>query len=230
MNITIIGTGYVGLVTGTCFSEMGNEVYCVDVIEEKIESLKQGIIPIYEPGLEELIKHNYNNGNLHFTTDLFEGLSNSQLCFIAVGTPMGEDGSADLRYVRQVAKQIGQTITQDIIVVDKSTVPVGTADEVETIINKELDKRNKNYKVTVVSNPEFLKEGTAVNDFMHPERVIVGTDDDSAAEIMKELYDPFTKNHERMIIMDVRSAEMTKYASNSMLANRISFMNEMANI
>ena len=230
MNITIIGTGYVGLVTGTCFSEMGNEVYCVDVIEEKIESLKQGIIPIYEPGLEELIKHNYNNGNLHFTTDLFEGLSNSQLCFIAVGTPMGEDGSADLRYVRHVAKQIGQTITQDIIVVDKSTVPVGTADEVETIINKELDKRNKNYKITVVSNPEFLKEGTAVNDFMHPERVIVGTDDDSAAEIMKELYDPFTKNHERMIIMDVRSAEMTKYASNSMLANRISFMNEMANI
>lgn len=230
MKITIIGTGYVGLVTGTCFSEMGNEVYCVDVIEEKIESLKQGIVPIYEPGLEELIKSNYKSGNIHFTTDLSEGLSNSQLCFIAVGTPMGEDGSADLQYVRQVAKQIGQTIISDMIVVDKSTVPVGTADEVKSIIMKELEKRNVNYKLTVVSNPEFLKEGNAVNDFMRPERIIVGTDDDEAAEIMKELYDPFTKNHERMILMDIRSAEMTKYASNSMLANRISFMNEIATI
>jgi UDPglucose 6-dehydrogenase len=230
MNITIIGTGYVGLVTGTCFSEMGNEVYCVDVIEEKIESLKKGIIPIYEPGLEELIKKNYERGNLHFTTDLAPGLENSDLCFIAVGTPMGEDGSADLQYVHQVAKEIGQTITHDIIVVDKSTVPVGTANEVKKIILSELDKRNKKYNVSVVSNPEFLKEGNAVNDFMRPDRVVVGCDDVNSEEMMRVLYEPFTKNHERMIVMDVCSAEMTKYASNSMLANRISFMNEMANI
>lgn len=230
MNITIIGTGYVGLVTGTCFSDMGNEVYCVDVLEEKIQSLKEGKVPIYEPGLEELIKRNYERGNLHFTTNLKEGLDISELCFIAVGTPMGEDGSADLQYVRQVAQQIGETIIHDIIVVDKSTVPVGTADEVKRIINKELEKRGKTYKVSVVSNPEFLKEGNAVNDFMHPDRVVVGADDDEAIDTMKLLYDPFTKNHERMIIMDVKSAEMTKYASNSMLANRISFMNEMANI
>ncbi len=230
MNITIIGTGYVGLVTGTCFSDMGNEVYCVDVLEEKIQSLKKGIVPIYEPGLEELIKRNYERGNLHFTTNLKEGLDNSELCFIAVGTPMGEDGSADLQYVRQVAKQIGQTIIHDIIVVDKSTVPVGTADEVKAIIQEELDNRGKDYKVCVVSNPEFLKEGNAVNDFMHPDRIIVGTDSDYASDIMAMLYEPFTKNHERMIIMDIKSAEMTKYASNCMLANRISFMNEMANI
>ena len=230
MNITIIGTGYVGLVTGTCFSEMGNEVYCVDVIEEKIESLKKGIIPIYEPGFEELIKKNYERGNLHFTTDLAQGLENSDLCFIAVGTPMGEDGSADLQYVHQVAKEIGQTITHDIIVVVKSTVPVGTANEVKKIILSELDKRNKKYNVSVVSNPEFLKEGNAVNDFMRPDRVVVGCDDVNSEEMMRVLYEPFTKNHERMIVMDVCSAEMTKYASNSMLANRISFMNEMANI
>ncbi|OED30277.1 UDP-glucose/GDP-mannose dehydrogenase family protein [Methanosphaera sp. WGK6] len=230
MNITIIGTGYVGLVTGTCFSEMGNEVYCVDVIEEKIESLKKGIVPIYEPGLKDLIDTNYKKGNLHFTTQLTEGLENSEICFIAVGTPMGEDGSADLQYVQQVAKEIGQNMTHDMIVVDKSTVPVGTADEVKQIITIELEKRNKKYNVTVVSNPEFLKEGNAVNDFMHPDRVVIGTDNSDAAEYMKNLYEPFTKNHERMILMDVRSAEMTKYAANSMLANRISFMNEIANI
>ncbi len=230
MNITIIGTGYVGLVTGTCFSEMGNEVYCIDIIEEKIESLKKGIIPIYEPGLEELVKKNYERKNLHFSTDLSSGLDNSEACFIAVGTPMGEDGSADLKYVRTVAKQIGQTMNHDLIVVDKSTVPVGTACEVESIIKEELANRNLNYKVSVASNPEFLKEGAAVNDFMRPERVVIGTDDPETAEYMRQLYEPFTKNHERMIIMDVASAEMTKYASNSMLANRISFMNEMANI
>ena len=230
MNITIIGTGYVGLVTGTCFSEMGNEVYCVDVIEEKIESLKKGIVPIYEPGLEELIKKNYERGNLHFTTDLATGLENSELCFIAVGTPMGEDGSADLQYVYQVAQQIGQTMTHDMVVVDKSTVPVGTADEVKKIILDQLNKREKDYKVSVVSNPEFLKEGNAVNDFMRPDRIVVGCEDDESKEIMEMLYEPFTKNHERMIVMDVCSAEMTKYASNSMLANRISFMNEIANI
>jgi len=230
MKITIIGTGYVGLVTGTCFSEMGNEVYCVDVIEEKIESLKQGIVPIYEPGLEELIKKNYARGNLHFTTDLSEGLSNSDVCFIAVGTPMGEDGSADLQYVYNVADEIGCIINHDIVVVDKSTVPVGTADEVKKIIQAKLEQRGLNYNIILVSNPEFLKEGNAVNDFMRPDRIIVGTDDDEAAELMEILYEPFTKNHERMIIMDTRSAEMTKYAANSMLANRISFMNEMANI
>lgn len=230
MNIAIIGTGYVGLVTGTCFSEMGNEVYCVDVIEEKIESLKKGIVPIYEPGLKELIDKNYERGNLHFTTNLDEALENAEICFIAVGTPMGEDGSADLQYVHQVAKQIGQTITHDIVVVDKSTVPVGTADEVKEIIDEELRQRKLDINASVISNPEFLKEGNAVNDFMRPERVIVGTDDEKSAEYMRILYEPFTKNHERMIIMDVHSAEMTKYASNSMLANRISFMNEMANI
>ena len=230
MKITIIGTGYVGLVTGTCFSEMGNEVYCVDVIEEKIESLKQGIVPIYEPGLEELIKKNYARGNLHFTTNLSEGLSNSDVCFIAVGTPMGEVGSADLQYVYNVADEIGCIINHDIVVVDKSTVPVGTADEVKKIIQAKLEQRGLNYNITLVSNPEFLKEGNAVNDFMRPDRIIVGTDDDEAAELMEILYEPFTKNHERMIIMDTRSAEMTKYAANSMLANRISFMNEMANI
>ncbi|MCD7781838.1 MAG: UDP-glucose/GDP-mannose dehydrogenase family protein [Methanosphaera sp.] len=230
MNITIIGTGYVGLVTGTCFSEMGNNVYCVDVIEEKIEQLKKGIVPIYEPGLEELIKTNYEKENLHFTTDLSKGLEHSEICFIAVGTPMGEDGSADLQYVKQVASQIGQIVTHDIIVVDKSTVPVGTATIVNDIINEELEKRGLNYKITVVSNPEFLKEGNAVNDFMRPERVVIGTNDKETEEYLRQLYDPFTKNHERMIVMDVASAEMTKYASNSMLANRISFMNEMANI
>lgn len=230
MNITIIGSGYVGLVTGACFSEMGNEVYCVDVIDEKIEQLKQGIIPIYEPGLEEIVKTNYKNGNLHFTTNLKEALDNTEICFIAVGTPMGEDGSADLQYVEAVAHEIGESMSHDMIVVDKSTVPVGTADKVDKIINEELKKRGVNYKVSVVSNPEFLKEGTAVMDFMRPERVIVGTDDQDTIDYMKNLYEPFTKNHERMIIMDVHSAEMTKYASNSMLANRISFMNEIANI
>lgn len=230
MNITIIGTGYVGLVTGTCFSDMGNEVYCVDVLEDKIEQLKNGIVPIYEPGLEELIKRNYERGNLHFTTNLKDSLDDSEICFIAVGTPMTEDGSADLQYVLQVASQIGQTITRDMLIVNKSTVPVGTAEKVKSIVEEELSKRKLSCRISVVSNPEFLKEGNAVNDFMHPDRVIVGTDDEYSLEIMSMLYEPFTKNHERMISMDIKSAEMTKYASNCMLANRISFMNEMANI
>ncbi len=230
MNITIIGTGYVGLVTGTCFSDMGNEVYCVDVLEDKIEQLKNGIVPIYEPGLEELIKRNYERGNLHFTTNLKDSLDDSEICFIAVGTPMTEDGSADLQYVLQVASQIGQTITRDMLIVNKSTVPVGTAEKVKAIVEEELSKRKLSCRISVVSNPEFLKEGNAVNDFMHPDRVIVGTDDEYSLEIMEMLYEPFTKNHERMISMDIKSAEMTKYASNCMLANRISFMNEMANI
>lgn len=230
MNITIIGTGYVGLVTGTCFSDMGNEVYCVDVLEDKIEQLKNGIVPIYEPGLEELIKRNYERGNLHFTTNLKDSLDDSEICFIAVGTPMTEDGSADLQYVLQVASQIGQTIIRDMLIVNKSTVPVGTAEKVKAIVEEELSKRKLSCRISVVSNPEFLKEGNAVNDFMHPDRVIVGTDDEYSLEIMEMLYEPFTKNHERMISMDIKSAEMTKYASNCMLANRISFMNEMANI
>ncbi|MEW6011410.1 MAG: UDP-glucose/GDP-mannose dehydrogenase family protein [Euryarchaeota archaeon] len=230
MKITIIGTGYVGLVTGACFSEMGNKVYCVDINKEKVENLKEGIIPIYEPHLEELIIKNHANGELNFTKELKEGLKNADICFIAVGTPMGEDGSADLKHVLDVATEIGQVMSQNLIVVNKSTVPVGTADKVKKTIEKELKKRDVNYQVDVVSNPEFLKEGSAVEDFMHPDRVVIGSDNLEVINILKELYFPFTINHERFIIMDVYSAEMTKYASNAMLATRISFMNEMANI
>ena len=230
MKITVIGTGYVGLVTGTCFSEMGNKVYCVDIDTDKIENLKKGIIPIYEPGLEELVTKNYKTGDLNFTYQLKEGLNDSDICFIAVGTPMGEDGSADLQYVLAAAKEIGQIMSHDMIVVDKSTVPVGTAAKVKKTITEELEKRNVNYNVYVVSNPEFLKEGSAVADFMRPDRVVVGSDNEEVIRTMKELYAPFTKNHERFIIMDICSAEMTKYAANAMLATRISFMNEMANI
>lgn len=230
MKITIIGTGYVGLVTGTCFSEMGNKVYCVDIDDGKVEGLKNGIIPIYEPGLEELVIQNQANGDLIFTDNLSEGLDKSVICFIAVGTPMDEDGSADLQYVCDAAREIGQLMNNDLIVVNKSTVPVGTAKRVKEIIEEELDNRNLCLSVQVVSNPEFLKEGSAVQDFMRPERVIIGSDNEEVIQIMKEIYSPFTKNHERFIIMDVRSAEMTKYAANAMLATRISFMNEMANI
>ena len=235
MKITIIGTGYVGLVTGACFSEMGNKVYCIDIDNSKIDDLKKGIIPIYEPGLKELVSTNSRYGNLLFSTELKEGIDNSNICFIAVGTPMGEDGSADLQYVLAAAKQIGQIVSHDIIVVNKSTVPVGTADKVKKVIKEELKIRNVKYKIHVVSNPEFLKEGAAVADFMRPERVVIGYDDhdddaDYVLESMKELYIPFTINHERFITMDVKSAEMTKYASNAMLATRISFMNEIANI
>ncbi len=230
MKITVIGTGYVGLVTGTCFSEMGNKVYCVDIDINKIESLKKGIIPIYEPGLEELVIKNYKNGDLNFTSDLKEGLNDSDVCFVAVGTPMGEDGSADLKYVLEAAKEIGQIMSNDLIVVDKSTVPVGTAAKVKKVITDELEKRDVKYNVHVVSNPEFLKEGSAVADFMRPDRVVIGSDNEEVIQTMKELYAPFTKNHERFLIMDICSAEMTKYAANAMLATRISFMNEMANI
>ncbi|AEG18599.1 UDP-glucose dehydrogenase family protein [Methanobacterium paludis] len=230
MKLTIIGTGYVGLVTGTCFSEMGNKVYCVDIDDGKIENLKKGIIPIYEPGLEYLVVNNSKNGDLFFTENLKEGLDNSDICFIAVGTPMGEDGCANLEYVLEAAKEIGNLMSHDMIVVDKSTVPVGTADKVKKTINEELDKRGVKYNVHVVSNPEFLKEGAAVENFMRPDRVLIGSDEDDVIETMKELYAPFIRNHERFIVMDVRSAEMTKYAANAMLATRISFMNEMANI
>ena len=230
MKITIIGTGYVGLVTGACFSEMGNQVYCIDIDDDKVKDLKNFIVPIYEPGLEELVYKNGKNGNLLFSSKLNDGIKNSNICFIAVGTPMGEDGSADLQYVLAAAKEIGQILSHDLIVVNKSTVPVGTADKVKEIINIELKKRDVKFKIHLVSNPEFLKEGAAVADFMRPDRVVIGCDDQDVLERMKELYIPFTINHERFITMDVRSAEMTKYASNAMLATRISFMNEIANI
>jgi len=230
MRVGIIGTGYVGLVTGVCFSEMGNDVVCIDVNKEKIRKLKNGKVPIYEPELEELMQKNFELGNLNFTTDIKTTIQKSDILFIAVGTPMGEDGSADLKYVLAVAKSIGQYINHPLIVVDKSTVPVGTADLVKETIQKELNQRQVNFDFHVVSNPEFLKEGAAVSDFMKPDRIVVGSDDDSASEIMRELYSPFTRNHERLIIMDIRSAEMTKYAANSMLATKISFINEISNI
>ncbi len=230
MKLTIVGTGYVGLVTGACFSEMGNKVYCIDIDEDKVKSLCNGIIPIYEPGLEDLVKKNTLNGNLLFSSRLEDGLLDSNICFIAVGTPMDEDGSADLQYVLAAAKEIGQIMSNDLIVVNKSTVPVGTADKVKEIIDTELKNRNVDYVVHVVSNPEFLKEGASVADFMRPDRVVIGSDNEEAIMKLKELYTPFTINHERFITMDVRSAEMAKYASNAMLATRISFMNEMANI
>ncbi|MDY9922513.1 UDP-glucose/GDP-mannose dehydrogenase family protein [Methanobacterium sp.] len=230
MKITIIGAGYVGLVTATCFSEMGNIVYGLDIEDDKIESLKKGIIPIYEPGLEELLLKNQSKGDLIFTNNLKEGLDNSNICFIAVGTPTGQDGSANLQYVLTAAKDIGQLIDHDLIVVNKSTVPVGTADKVKATILKELEQKNLKLNIEVVSNPEFLKEGSAVEDFMRPDRVIIGSSNETVIETLKELYSPFTTNHERFITMDVRSAEMTKYAANAMLATRISFMNEIANI
>lgn len=230
MRISVIGTGYVGLVSGTCFAQMGNSVVCVDVDEKKIEKLNSGIIPIYEPGLEDMVKENYKLGTLKFTTDIKSAVENSEICFIAVGTPMGEDGSADLQYVLAVAKSIGAYIAKPLVVVDKSTVPVGTADKVKAEINAQLEKRGINIEFSVVSNPEFLKEGAAIEDFMKPDRVVIGADNEKAMKVMRELYAPFTRSHDRFIGMDIRSAEMTKYAANAMLATKISFMNEMSNI
>jgi len=230
MNLTVVGTGYVGLVTGTCFSEMGNNVTCIDIDENKIKKLKKGIIPIYEPGLEPMVLKNVDNNGLHFSTKLNDGLKKAEIVFIAVGTPMGDDGSADLQYVLGVAKQIGQEMQNPIIVVDKSTVPVGTGDKVRETIQQELDKRDLNIDFYVVSNPEFLKEGAAIEDFMKPDRIVIGADNEIAFDKMKDLYAPFTHNHDRIITMDVRSAEMTKYVANAMLATKISFMNEVANI
>ncbi len=233
MKLGMIGTGYVGLVTGACFAEMGNDVICVDIDKEKIEKLKKGIIPIFEPGLEKLVKKNFERKTLKFTTDIREAVKKSDIVFIAVGTPQSEDGSADLTHVLDVAKQIGKHMDHPLIVVDKSTVPVGTADRVRQTIEDELKKRfgeKMPFEFDVVSNPEFLKEGDAVNDFMKPDRVIVGASSERSLQIMKELYRPFTLNHERFIAMDVRSAEMTKYAANAMLATKISFINEIANI
>ena len=230
MNLTVVGTGYVGLVTGTCFSEMGNNVTCIDIDEKKVSDLKKGIIPIFEPGLENMVKLNVENKTLHFSTSLNDGLSYAEIVFIAVGTPMGEDGSADLQYVLGVAKQLGQEMSKSLIIVNKSTVPVGTGDKVKDVIQKELDKRDINIEFHVVSNPEFLKEGAAVQDFMKPDRIVIGADNEYAFEKMKALYSPFTHNHDRIVMMDIRSAEMTKYVANAMLATKISFMNEVANI
>ncbi len=230
MKLTVIGTGYVGLVTGTCFAEMGNKVYCVDVNEKIINNLKNGIIPIYEPQLTDLVIENQKRGNITFTTDTKTSLENSDIYFIAVGTPMNEDGSCNLTYVRNVASEIGQYMNHDCFVVIKSTVPVGTSDEVKSIINEELSKRGESFNFKMISNPEFLKEGTAVNDCLLPDRIIVGFEDEICKYVMEDLYEPFTDTTRNMYFMNIRSAELTKYAANAMLASRISFMNEMANI
>ncbi|MBT3547253.1 MAG: UDP-glucose/GDP-mannose dehydrogenase family protein [Flavobacterium sp.] len=230
MKLTIIGSGYVGLVSGACFAEMGNNVTCVDIDREKIKQLEDGVIPIYEPGLAPMVLKNIERNNLTFSTSLKQSIQDASIVFIAVGTPMGDDGSADLQYVLSVAKEIGQHMTHDLVVVDKSTVPVGTADKVKRAIQLELDNRNSLLKFHVVSNPEFLKEGDAVNDFMKPDRVVIGADSEIVFKKMRELYSPFFRSHDRFITMDIRSAEMTKYAANAMLATKISFMNEIANI
>ena len=230
MNIAIVGTGYVGLVSGTCFAEMGAHVTCVDVDERKIEKLKNGIMPIYEPGLEELVKRNVDFERLMFTTDLTEVLDDVEVVFSAVGTPPDEDGSADLKYVLAVARQFGQHINKYTILVTKSTVPVGTAKKVKTVIQEELDKRGVSVPFDVASNPEFLKEGAAIKDFMSPDRVVVGTESEKAQEVMTRLYRPLMLQNFRVIFMDIPSAEMTKYAANAMLATRISFMNDIANL
>ena len=230
MNVGIVGSGYVGLVAAACFAEMGNNVVCVDIDNEKINKLKQGEIPFYEPGLADLVIGNQKKNNLTFTTNIIDALVVSEVIFIAVGTPMGDDGSADLKYVLQVAQSIGENMTKHLVVVDKSTVPVGTADLVTQRIQNALDVRKSDLTFAVVSNPEFLKEGAAIKDFMHPDRVVVGADNDDAMSLMRSLYAPFTLSNDRFIGMDIRSAEMTKYAANAMLATKISFINEIANI
>ncbi len=230
MKLTVIGTGYVGLVTGACFAEMGNTVTCVDIDANKIAGLNKGILPIYEPGLDTVVESNHRGGRLHFTTSLPDAMSDSNVYFIAVGTPPGEDGSADLQYVLAVAREIGKHMSRYSVVVDKSTVPVGTADRVRKAIAEQLGARNADIEFDVVSNPEFLKEGAAVDDFMRPDRIVVGCANDRAREIMRELYAPFNRSHERTLFMGVREAEMTKYAANAMLATKISFMNEIANL
>lgn len=230
MKISVFGAGYVGLVAAACFAESGNTVIAVDVDEQKIEGLKNGIIPIYEPGLKELVLRNQSEGRLTFTTDITLAVEQSLVQFIAVGTPPGEDGSADLQYVLAVGRSIGRHMNGFKIIVDKSTVPVGTADKVRLAVQDELNQRGSQLEFDVVSNPEFLKEGAAIDDFMKPDRVVIGTDNVRTAEIMKELYEPFMRKNNRMIVMDIRSAEMTKYAANAMLATRISFMNQVANL
>jgi UDPglucose 6-dehydrogenase len=230
MKITVIGTGYVGLVSGTCLADVGNDVLCLDLDAAKIRTLNEGGIPIYEPGLEAMVRKNEAAGRLRFTTDIEAAVAHGVLQFIAVGTPPDEDGSADLQYVVAAARNVGRHMTGYKVVVDKSTVPVGTADKVRAAIAEELLARTAKIDFSVVSNPEFLKEGAAVDDFMKPDRIVVGADDARAIELMRELYAPFQRNHERLIVMDVKSAELTKYAANAMLATRISFMNELANL
>lgn len=230
MKLTIIGVGYVGLVTGACFSEMGNTVTCYDTDSVKVSGLQKGQVPIYEPGLEPLVISNLHEGRLRFTDSLSDAITDSNVYLIAVGTPSGEDGSADLQHVLDAAKALGELITRDCIVIGKSTVPVGTADRVSAVIRESLDRRGVRVQVEVVSNPEFLKEGDAIKDFMRPERIIVGSDSERAADLMRTLYAPFMRNHDRIIMMGIRDAEMTKYAANAMLATRISFMNEVAHL
>lgn len=230
MHIAVIGSGYVGLVVGTCFAEMGNDIHCVDIDAERISNLKNGIVPIYEPGLDSLVINNHKAGRLHFTTSIEEGIKEAEFVFIAVGTPPLEDGSADLKHVLSVAAEIGKTINDYKIIINKSTVPVGTADKVQAEISKQIEARGVSVDFDVVSNPEFLKEGNAVPDFMKPDRVIIGTDSDKARKMMEELYSVFFRQRPKCIFMDVRSAEVTKYAANSMLATKISFINEMSNL
>lgn len=230
MKIAIVGTGYVGLVTGTCFAEMGTEVFCVDVDKVKIENLKKGIVPIYEPGLDEMVARNSQAGRLHFMTDLKECLNEVEVLFCAVGTPPDEDGSADLKYVLEVARTVGRYMNKYILVVTKSTVPVGTAQKIKKAIKEEQALRDVSIEFDIASNPEFLKEGAAIKDFMSPDRVVVGVESDRAQKLMAKLYRPFLLNNFRVIFMDVPSAEMTKYAANAMLATRISFMNDIANL
>jgi len=230
MRVCIFGTGYVGLVTGTCLAEVGHDVLCVDTDAAKVEGLKNGNIPIYEPGLTPMVQANHAAGRLHFTTDAAQGVAHGDIVFIAVGTPPDEDGSADLKYVLAVARSIGQHMQRQVVVVNKSTVPVGTADKVRAAIADTLMQRNMDIAFDVLSNPEFLKEGAAVEDCMRPDRIVIGGNNLAAIEILKRLYAPFNRNHDRIVTMDVRSAELTKYAANAMLATKISFMNEISNI
>jgi UDPglucose 6-dehydrogenase len=230
MKITVVGTGYVGLVSGACFSDVGIEVTCVDIDQQKIDKLKNGIMPIYEPGLEEIVVRNYKSGRLKFTTDLGDSIQGSEVAFIAVGTPPGEDGSADLKFVLAVAEEIGNKMTGFLVVATKSTVPVTTGEKVRAAIQSALDRRGSDLKFAVASNPEFLKEGAAVEDFLKPDRIVIGIDDEKAEQIMRRLYKPFQLSGDRIIYMDIPSAEMTKYAANAMLATKISFMNDIANL
>jgi len=230
MKITVVGTGYVGLVSGACLAEMGNDVMCLDVNSAKVAFLREGGIPIYEPGLEDLVRRNVQAGRLHFTDDVKTSVAHGDVQFIAVGTPPGEDGSADLQYVLAAARGIARHMTGRKIIVDKSTVPVGTADKVRAAVSEVLAERGVDLPFSVASNPEFLKEGAAIHDFMSPDRVVVGADDDYTVGVMRRIYEPFQRTHDRLMVMDVRSAELTKYAANAMLATRISFMNEMANL
>ncbi|PPE72914.1 UDP-glucose 6-dehydrogenase [Solimonas fluminis] len=230
MDITVFGSGYVGLVTAACFADAGNTVVCVDVDARRVETLSRGEVPFYEPGLDQMVRANFQQGRLRFTTDAAEGVSHGLFQFIAVGTPPGEDGSADLKYVLQVADTIGSLVTDYRVVVTKSTVPVGTADKVREALLAALQRRGESVEIDVVSNPEFLKEGAAISDFTKPDRIVIGTDNPRTAELMRALYAPFNHNHDRIVVMDVRSSELTKYAANAMLATRISFMNELANV